>query len=493
MPIWDCFTNHTQVTPYAGSPSSAGTCGDANAPVSTGVVYYWRVRGIDGPLISSANGFVLGLWSNTGNADTFRFLRDPPMPSYIAPADGASVATPALSWQLVPGAETYLVTIRKANSLIVPGYPKTTYATSYTPTGPLTATDGPFAWYVQAVDGDGVASAIPAQGAWRTFTLADPVTGPLTQLTPADGASSARSPAMSWVPYAGASKYVVHYFANGFELMPPLASGVPYAGFTYEDVPLAPGTYQWSVEAQNSAGAFLATSGQRSFTVVPLGVIPAEDYLSPVRCAALSSCASERDTPTLTWSPVQEAGFYVVTIANDPHFTNVVRTYVTAYPTLTPRESLVDNQAGQAYYWFVRPCLDNQTVRCGPGPDDDTANPNASAFHKSSNAVTLVAPADGTTVENLATFSWTDYLATNGASAPSATQEAKQYTIQVSTARHFSTILDTATVDELAYTPFGLTYPEGPLYWRVQAIDGSGNHLTWSAIRLVTKRSPEPA
>jgi hypothetical protein len=35
-----------------------------------------------------------------------------------------------------------------------------------------------------------------------------------------------------------------------------------------------------------------------------------------------------------------------------------------------------------------------------------------------------------------------------------------------------------------------MTYPEGPIYWRVQALDGSNNPLTMSAIGVVTKASP---
>jgi hypothetical protein len=39
----------------------------------------------------------------------------------------------------------------------------------------------------------------------------------------------------------------------------------------------------------------------------------------------------------------------------------------------------------------------------------------------------------------------------------------------------------------------GTTYPEGPLYWRVQANDGSNNPLTWSAPGRFAKRSPSVA
>src|SRR5215468_5122110 len=83
-----CYTNHTTFTSYVRTyptvtdGGEAATCPLASMSWGTGSVYYWRVRGIDQP------GNVLGLWSNTGNADTSRFLRDPAMPPYVSPSNG---------------------------------------------------------------------------------------------------------------------------------------------------------------------------------------------------------------------------------------------------------------------------------------------------------------------------------------------------------------------------------------------------------------------
>jgi hypothetical protein len=193
------------------------------------------------------------------------------------------------------------------------------------------------------------------------------------------------------------------------------------------------------------------------------------------------------DTPTLDWNPVDDAGSYLVYIAQDAGFTNVVRRYRTQYTTLTPRESLLDSQAGKSYYWFVRPCIGS---RCGRY--DVSVWDGAFAFRKESNPIALSTPANGATVSNLITFTWADYLATNQADPDDPTQEARQYRIQVSTAADFATILDDVTVDQTTYTPSAKTYPEGTLYWRVQAVDGSGNNLTRSSVRSVIKASPKP-
>ena len=54
----------------------------------------------------------------------------------------------------------------------------------------------------------------------------------------------------------------------------------------------------------------------------------------------------------------------------------------------------------------------------------------------------------------------------------------------------FSTLVDDIVVDQTTYTAFSKTYPEGTLYWRVQAIDGSGNGLAWSEPWKIVKKSP---
>ena len=235
----------------------------------------------------------------------------------------------------------------------------------------------------------------------------------------------------------------------------------------------------------------LATSAQFDFTIHDAGTQGSSDYLAPTPSLPLDPCAAEADTPTLSWNAIPNAGWYEVTVANDAAFSNQIRKYGTAYTVLTPRESYVDSQSGQGFFWFVRPCVDVSRSRCGPDPTNDLANNNASAFKKISSAVELATPADSATVANQVTFTWTDFLDTNEALGVPVHQEARTYKIEVSLAADFSSIFDTATVDQTTYTPFSKTYPEGPLYWRVQTIDNSSNTLTKSPARVLNKVSPE--
>jgi hypothetical protein len=482
-----CFTNHTTWTPYTAIVAGGMPGGCNPGPVEDVLIpVFWHVRAIDAP-----RG-VLGAWSNSATTDTWQFVRDPSDVTLLTPTQAQAVSTPVLSWTAKAGAPTYRVVILKSNkTTAVGGTPVVTYATSFTPTSALNPADGPFYWYVQAIDGNGVASPAPANPT-RSFTIVAPTTDTsLDLLTPGDGTSSVRMPSMTWTPYTGASYYKVWY-GVGLAIFPtPLSGGtkLPYAGFTYAALTLSPNTYFWYVEAYDAGDVLLDTSVQRDFTINDAGTIGSSDYLAPDRCLPADPCPAEADTPTLSWNPVPNAGWYEVTIANDANFSNQIRKYGTSYTVLTPRESLLDSQSSQGFFWFVRPCINVTRSRCGPDPTNNLANNNASAFKKISAAVEPLLPPDaGAPIANQITFTWTDYLDTS--EALGVTQEAKTYKIEVSLVADFATIFDTATVDQTTYTPFNKTYPEGPLYWRVQAIDGSNNTLTKSPPRLVTKLSP---
>jgi hypothetical protein len=472
-----CFTNHTELTyletETSTGPAAPGTCQANDFEATPGQVIFWRVRGVDEP------EDVLSPWSGVSQ---FLFRGDASdAPALNTPADGSTVETPLLSWDSVSGIGKYKVTIVKPGGSSVTA---TTAATSWTPTTKLASSlpAGAFTWTVQTVDSYGELGIVGEQ---RSFML-DPATtsDTLDLLTPADGATGLVMPSMTWTPLTGAEYYEVWYSVAGSGVEQRLSgsSELPYGGFTYTGDPLTPGDYTWRVKAfDGSAGTPMAVSASRDFSTTTIGVA---DYVGP--CSVAQTPCTVKDTPTFAWDPKPGAGQYLVYLAQDENFTNVVKIYRTQYTTLTPRESLLDNQAGNAYYWFVRPCI--TAARCGKF--DATVFDEAFAFRKVSNAVGLESPSDGATVQDLVTFEWTDYLETNLADASMPTQEAERYRIQVSTVADFATILDDKTVDQTTYTPFDRTYPEGTLYWRVQAIDGSGNALTRSVVRTVVKSSP---
>ena len=78
-----------------------------------------------------------------------------------------------------------------------------------------------------------------------------------------------------------------------------------------------------------------------------------------------------------------------------------------------------------------------------------------------------------------------------GGAAPSH-QSAQRYRLQVAQSATItdSNVIDDVTVDQTTYTAFTKTYPEGDLWWRVQAIDAKGNRLAWSDTRKLVKADP---
>lgn len=237
-----------------------------------------------------------------------------------------------------------------------------------------------------------------------------PSAGPaLTPLTPAfDPATPAvvpqdeTAPSLSWTAVTGATEYAVWYAPHGNVVFTPMTGGsagspgkIKLTAFTYASAALASGIYDWYVTAYNASHQLLATSEIWSFGIRELALAT---YVGPPDCVSVVDCAVLRDTPTLEWDAVPGAGLYLVTIASDPNFTTIAKTYRTANTSLAPRESLMDSQAGQAWYWFVRPC--RSVIVCGPF--NSGVFGNANAFRKKSLAITTLPVSDDGSVADAA-------------------------------------------------------------------------------------------
>ena len=474
--IKKCYTNQTSWTPYVQvsgtNPPVPGNCEITENYLQIDRVVYWRVRAVDGPTN------VLGIFSEPAS-----FMhRHSASPTPLAPAYGSDAATPALRWTPVTGVSRYKVTLTSdtGHQTIVD-----TFGSSWSPTG--LSPGKTYTWYVQSYDDQNRLGAAPLpQNVW-TFKYVPLVTEAteLALVGPSDGASSQLWPEFRWEPVATAQKYTVWYGAIGSPVVTSLGS-TSSTSLTPTTVPPAPGTYIWWVDAFNGSNAFLADSPISTFVIDDLALVTG---MLPEKCATEMVCASTPETPRLEWTPTPNTGTYVVYIARDAEFTNIVRSYRTNYPSFTPRESLPDSAADQAYYWFVQPCRFGLT-NCGRA--DTGVFPTASAFRKRSLPIELQSPANGSTVaaHESISFSWGEFTATNGNHTPAAAQGAKTYRIQVSTVNDFASILDQRDVDQTTYTPYDKTYPEGPLFWRVAAIDGSDQVLTYSPTWSVIKATP---
>lgn len=437
--------------------------------LNPGTHYHWRVRGVDMP------GDVSGKFSD---ATDFYYVPSSP-PVLTGPANGSTTSAPVLTWAPVPGFSRYRVTVIRTDT----GDATTTdtYATSFTPSAAL-AGGKVYTWFVVTLSHSGLAGIAPVPSNYSRFTFAAPAGGSGPDPVQAvDAAAGAAAPALSWQPVAGAAYYRIFSAAAGSGLFTALSEDNLYQAAFTPTTALAAGTYHWYVRAYSSVGVAAGTSAMGTFAVQAL---PFTAYTAPQNCV-LPDCATvQPSTPELSWQPVPGAGMYRVFTALDSGFTNIVRSYTTEHTTLTPRESYLDNAAGQSYFWYVQPCV-NATL-CGPFQDPGL-DARAQAFRKRSEPVALFSPEQDETVTDVVALGWTDYRET----APLGVG-ARQYRVQVATDDSFSTIVDSAVVDQTSYQSATRTYPDGVYSWRVQAIDGGEAALTFSATRHFRKVAPAP-
>jgi hypothetical protein len=488
-----CFTTLTTFT--AAGSSCMPTPGTAT---------YWRVRAIDAPAdVNSLFSPVQVFTYDTGQVQQ------------LLPAHAATVDVPSLTWSPLPQAERYVVHLRRPDGTVSQF---STSSRSFTPEARLPA--GSYGWQVQAEFSDGRSTQL-LRGFTRTFTVSGDVPALATApdpITPAPAATSFRAPALTWTSTAGATHYrVVISGPDTATAYRDMQGRWTYPAATDQGTErFAAGTYTWFVEAFANDGPAFAVGTTSTFVITePAPVSGHAVGLSGRgldsaghRCvAALDApagsptlCGNLRATPILDWQPVRDAAHYLLYISRDRSMTNRLSEYDGVRVNGTrwaPTSTLPDSQAGDAYYWAIRPCVG--AGACAPEPSRA-----GHAFDKRSFPVSGLAPgapvgATPTPVSGQVTLSWDEYRSTasdpaniDAATAELSDQGARQYHVQVATDPTFRSVIDSSYVDQTTHTSARSTYPEGVLYWRVRAVDGSGTDLPWSVVQAISKRTPGP-
>jgi hypothetical protein len=481
-----CETADTTLTPaqaYAGH--------EPTLPCMPGALgtYYWRVQAVDGP--RTPDRVVTDVISSQVRSFTYA----PAMVTQTSPANGASVSVPTMRWNPVAGAAQYKVTYADTAG----GSPisATTAALSYTPRDALTV-GHTYRWQVQTVSGDGRLGSSLLAGGQPTFTVvaaAAPVAS--TPEATNSPANAPRFPTLAWTPVVNADSYKLYVRTSGTVGYTSIAGSFDYpAGEDLTTTFLNPGSYQWIVEAYQGATLLSTSLAPGTFTIGSLAAsangragltgnkITGNAGTVTDTCAATlpSECQNLRQTPVLSWDADPNASFYKLYISFDGEMTNLFdpgHMPISVYGTMwADTDALPDSQAGSAYYWEAVPCRANGA--CAPLAHAGLA------FNKLSNQVVLH-PADFLDTEQSADTAGT--VLKNSA----ATTEALYYRVQTSIDPNFQSLIDNLTVDQTTFTSFLNTYPEGPVYWRVQAYDGAINPLAWSATGTFTKSSPSPS
>jgi hypothetical protein len=488
-------------------------------------VHYWRVR-------ADYGGDVKSDWSAPQTYTlTWPDQVGKGRPTLVSPAniplDPVEVTDIELVWQPVLGASSYWLQVSTSSDFSGTSvFNDDVFSTRYSP--PETWLNGSYYWRVRGIDRNnnlGPWSATwvfsrkwPAEGA----TLPG-VPNPPTLASPVNGASMGNPARFDWNPTDRATHYEFwigfdenwspNTYDNCFTIQTELlahfdklAAGSPGGcDVFFEDG--TPKANYWRVRAIDKPKGVLGLwSETRSFTYTPYtgqtaDPLTAATQTAPDNCDVGQVCDPLNSTPEMRWNRVPGAASYLVYVATDAQFTTVVRRYLVPAsddPRFVPREELPDNNAGQAYYWHVRPCGFVDGTFCTMDPQGQV-DPPRRAFQKRSDPVVTHGPGivwDAAhpppvdtipVVTAMPNFTWQDYLESNGSDL-----EARRYWVQVSLTPQFNAVIDERSVDQLMYTPYDRTYPEGPVYWRVAADDGSGNVLAWSPIRVMRYESVPP-
>ncbi len=451
------------------------------------------------------------------SADVHSFTYAPDVVDQTSPADGASVAVPTMRWNPVAGSAQYKVTYTDTaggSSTSV-----TTTGLSFTPRTALTI-GHTYRWQVQTVGQDGTVGVALLEGSQPAFTVVAPATPVATTPEPTNAPTNqARFPTLTWTPVVNATRYQLYVRQAGATAYTQVGGGASFAYPAGEDTTtsyLAAGNYEWIVQAYNG-GTFLSKSASTgTFSIVAMAAASngraaltgnklTGNGGSTDTCAATlpNECQNLRQTPVLTWDADPNAGYYKLYLSHDGEMTNPVTGYngIVVYGNMwADTGALPDSQAGSAYFWEAVPCRAGSA--CAPLAHASLA------FNKLSNQVVLH-PAAANAPEtcgqpgdvcNDVTLSWDDFMDTEQSASTAdtvlkgstATTEAQYYRVQTSTDPNFQSLIDNITVDQTTFTSFTNTYPEGPVYWRVQAYDGADNALAWSDVSSFTKTSPAP-
>jgi len=499
--------------------------------------YFWRVRAL-----GSAGG-------HTAYSAVRTFLRDWDAP--ITMLTTPSSADPSLSWAPVPDASVYRIRFGTKRDMTGTNFTCSTTATSFTPYALKSVsepapgscfdesqlTDGKtYFWELIAYD-DSSASSVLADTAndptWECATTlpecdADIESGSsFTFVSAKAGAQSGTAvtglktswhtavanhdctaatcpvtPTFSWDAVAGANFYRVHVYRD------PMFSNT-YRVYTTSRPELTPrgtffdaqaGTpYYWTVEAGSCRTN--STDNQCSTKT------PGTELKSP-SCPASTNAtpAPSIDAGGLTPTTMSAGDLQTLTIDGANFAPN-------ACVKADKDAGLISNidvlSANQVTFDYIAPDSEQGVTFTVVNPDGGTSNTSptlavsgefdqtdfwaASAvatFQKQSGSVTLGQPAGNSTTNNRSvTFGWSDFQATGGAAA----LDARNYRLQVARDADFDDVVwDFDAIDMTRFTNPTALLGDGHWYWRVQPIDGSGNHLTWSSVRQFNKDSTPP-
>jgi hypothetical protein len=303
----------------------------STSPALAQGIYNWRVLAIDPAGNEGAN------WSTspqfTVNIQT-------------TPANGAfsTDTTPLFTWTRVTGATNHILQVATNTTFtsLVSGYPVTVgNVASYTPTTPLAG--GTYYWRV-LTNGE-----TPVDVVYRTLFIGAAPPAPTLIYTANAAFVNDTTPTLQWnavTPPTGVvlADYEIQVATNA-------AFSVNLQTFTSATPSLTPGTplseglKYWRVRARFDVSSPGVWSTVRSFTVDVTPPLP-PNLTIPANGATITTTR----TPRLVWVASATANRYVVDVATDAGFTNLV---VNQVVVTTTSYTIPSALASGTYYWRI--------------------------------------------------------------------------------------------------------------------------------------------
>ena len=287
-----------------------------------------------------------------------------------------------------------------------------------------------------------------------------------TPVAPANGLAVDSLPAFSWAAVAGADRYEFQLAADSGMNSPVLGRGEDQ--FTTRNTratikkTIPNSTYWWRVRA-------ITKDGTPSSWTPPRSIVKAWTAAPALQSPANNAIMVHPTHPlVLRWSPVKGAAKYIVSIGTDPSLGTIVNpkdeTSATVY---APRATLLPPGT---YYWNVTP-IDAQAHRGAPSP--------VQSFMWTWPTTTATRVNDLMTAPEVydSQFSW-DPIA-----------GAAKYEVEVSSSVDFapgSKVCCTNPVIGTSLSPTAV-FRDNTYYWRVRALDASGNAGMWNVGPAFTK------
>lgn len=302
--------------------------------------YYWRVK----TLMNSSESDWTTRWRFTTTGASG--------PNLVSPADLATGVglNPGLDWDPVTNATSYDIQVANNSSFSSPIINVTqNISTDFTIPGSNTLSeDTYYYWRVRAKVG-----TLYSDWSSRSFKTQVSNPGP-TLISPVKYASSqSLTPSLDWADVADASGYTIQVSNNSsFSTILCEASNLTVSNFTIPSGKLIYNTYYyWRVcYVKNSISSRWSETWLFRTKEVPVPILVSPNY----------GASSVEVTPTLSWNAADGAESYVLEIATDFEFNNVVlsKSNITTNSYSVPSGTL--NYLTN-YYWKVKTVIGSQS------------------------------------------------------------------------------------------------------------------------------------